>query len=133
MFAGRARPTVSEMADRPVGVQIQFTIGDAAVGDDIVERLLAERSIACGQRLGPVHSRFRWLEAIESATEYLYLLKTKADLSDQVCAAICAAHPYDVPEVIVLPILGGLAAYLEWIDTQTRDANLSVEETSTTK
>jgi len=77
--------------------------------------VLEARLAACVQVTGPVGSRYWWQANLESATEWLCLAKTTEDLVDEVVAAIRAAHPYDTPEIIVLPIVGGDDAYLRWV------------------
>lgn len=100
-------------------VQIQFTIDDPARADGIVEQLLEDRLVACGQRLGPVVSRYWWEGALERAEEWLVLVKTRGDLASAVTDAIVAAHPYDNPEVVVVALAAGSTRYLSWIDGVT--------------
>ena len=103
-------------------VQVHFTIGDPDGADRIVSELLADRLIACGQRVGPVMSRYSWHGAVESSEEWIVLLKTTAARADLVVDAIVAAHPYEEPEVLVTPIVGGSHSYLEWIALQVGTA-----------
>ena len=65
-------------------VQIQFAIDDMARADMIVESLLNRRLVACGQRTGPMISRYRWKGTLERSEEWLVLLKTRADLAERV-------------------------------------------------
>lgn len=67
------------------------------------------------QILGPVQSRYRWDGEITQSSEYLLLVKTVAARVDAVTAAIVDAHPYDVPEVLALPVVGGHQPYLDWV------------------
>ncbi len=100
-------------------VQIQFTIDDPDRADGIIEQLLVERLAACGQRIGPVVSRYWWEGALERAEEWLVLVKTRGDLATAVIDAVVAAHPYDIPEVVVLAVTAGSPGYLRWIDGVT--------------
>ena len=100
-------------------VQIQFAVDDPAVADGIVESLLAERLVACGQRTGPVVSRYWWEGSVHQSEEWLVLLKTRSGLSARVVDAVVARHPYETPEVVVLDIPAGAPGYLEWIDEVT--------------
>lgn len=100
-------------------VQIQFTIDDPERADAIVGSLLARRLVACGQRTGPVSSRYWWNGSLEQAEEWLVLLKTRSDLTSSVIAAVVADHPYDTPEVVALAIGAGAPGYLEWINDTT--------------
>lgn len=100
-------------------VQVQFAIDDTAVADRIAGSLLSEGLVACAQRTAPVTSRYHWKGSLESAEECLVLLKTRAELAARVVAHIVEEHPYETPEVIVLPVIAGAFAYLEWIDEVT--------------
>lgn len=67
------------------------------------------------QVVGPITSHYRWKGELTTATEWLLLCKTVAEHADAVTDAIARAHPYDVPEVLVTPVLGGHPAYLSWL------------------
>jgi periplasmic divalent cation tolerance protein len=99
--------------------EIRFTVDDAARADAIVGSLLAERLIACGQRVGPVVSRYWWSGSIERTDEWLVLCKTRSELVNRVIDMIVEHHPYDTPEVVALPIVAGHTGYLDWIDEVT--------------
>ncbi len=100
-------------------VQIQFSIDDPDRADAIVAALLESRLVACGQRLGPLVSNYRWRGALVRADEWLILLKTRADLAGAVVDAVVDAHPYETPEVLTFEIAGGAAGYLAWIGEST--------------
>lgn len=77
--------------------------------------LLEKKLIACAN-LVPIQSLYWWEGAIEEAAEVLMILKTtQAALQDELIEAVQAAHSYDVPEVIGLPVVAGAADYLRWI------------------
>ena len=80
------------------------------------------RLVACAQTIGPVTSRYRWQGEISEAREWLVVCKTVPGRVDAVVEAIRARHPYDVPEIVVGEITGGLGAYLDWVDAETRTA-----------
>jgi periplasmic divalent cation tolerance protein len=103
-------------------VQIQFAIDDPDRADAIVESLLARRLVACGQRTGPMVSRYWWKGSLEQEEEWLVLLKTRTELTARVTDAVVSDHPYDNPEVVALAIVQGSADYLEWIDDVTAGA-----------
>jgi periplasmic divalent cation tolerance protein len=63
-------------------------------------------------------SRYRWKGRVEQAREWLLLLKTERRLLPQVEAQIRNLHPYDVPEMLVVPVLAGHAPYLDWLRAQ---------------
>jgi periplasmic divalent cation tolerance protein len=108
------------MSEPAAHVQVQFTIDDEAARDAIIHELLRRRLVACAQTVGPVTSRYWWQGEINEAREWIVVCKTRAARVDAVVETIRTAHPYEVPEVVVGEITGGLAAYLEWIDAETR-------------
>ena len=75
---------------------------------------------ACVNLLPRVQSVYRWQGAIESASEVPLLIKTTAGRYTELETAIRELHPYDVPEIIALPIAQGLPAYLDWLAAETR-------------
>ena len=75
-------------------------------------------------------SIYRWKGAVETASEVPVLIKTRAALYPDVEAFIRAHHPYELPEVIALPVNAGLASYLAWVAEETRpDVQRVVEQT----
>ena len=100
-------------------VQVQFAIDDADKADEIVTFLLERHLVACGQRIGPMVSRYWWEGSLEQAEEWLVLLKTRAELAARVTDAIVAVHPYQTPEVITVPIVEGSESYRAWIVAST--------------
>ena len=99
--------------------QIQVSHSDRAALEQIIELLLEQRLIACGQVLGPVSSCFRWEGRVEREREWLGLLKTAASRVPEVQARIAEAHPYEVPEILVTQVAGGHQPYLLWVLEQT--------------
>jgi periplasmic divalent cation tolerance protein len=89
--------------------------GAEALAHSLVERGLA----ACVNILPAVHSVYRWQGAIEEATEISLLIKTSSARYAELEQAIEAAHPYELPEIIAIPIQAGLPAYLEWLLQET--------------
>jgi len=100
-------------------VQIHFTIDDAERADAMVGSLLDRRLVACGQRSGPVRSRYWWHGVQETAEEWLVVLTTRSGLGARVIDAVVADHPYETPEVVVVPLTAGAPGYLRWIDGET--------------
>lgn len=82
----------------------------------IADRLLSERKAACVSIVPGVSSFFRWQGERDSARENLLIIKTKAELLNDIIALVKQLHSYEVPEIIALPIVGGNADYLEWLD-----------------
>jgi len=100
-------------------VQVQFTIDDREAAGTIVNSLLADHLVACGQVGGPVSSVYRWRGGLEKATEWTVVLKTRAGLIDAVVERVEELHPYETPEVLAVPVLGGSQAYIDWIVAET--------------
>jgi len=86
------------------------------LGRALVERKLA----ACAQILGPMTSIYRWKGAVQQEPEHLCLLKTRRERFAELEAAIRELHPYETPEIIALPVTAGSAAYLAWLEGETR-------------
>jgi periplasmic divalent cation tolerance protein len=99
-------------------VQVSTAAPSREVADAIALALLERRLAACVQVVGPVRSTYRWQGSIESAEEWLCLIKTTRARYDALERAIRELHPYETPEVIALPIVAGDAAYLRWISDQ---------------
>jgi periplasmic divalent cation tolerance protein len=87
----------------------------------IAEALVAERLAACVQ-LEPVESWYRWEGKVEHASEMRLQIKTMAWLGTDVTARIRALHSYDVPEIVIIPLTGGSADYLAWIEASVEQA-----------
>lgn len=104
-------------------VLITTTTGDHSVAEQIAADLVDRRLVACAQIGGPIRSVYRWQGTVEFTEEIVLQLKTTATQVEAVKQAIAQLHPYDVPEVIVTPIIDGSAEYLKWLDDQTRPAS----------
>jgi len=99
----------------PDVVIVLTTIGAAADADAFAAQLVEERLAACVSVLPPMVSHYRWQGAIERDDERLVLIKTTASRVQAIEARFDDLHPYDTPELLVLPVAGGGAAYLEWL------------------
>lgn len=85
-----------------------------------IARTLIERKLAaCVNILAECTSVYRWKGQLETAAEVPLLIKTRAAIYDDVEAAIKSLHPYELPEIVAVPIERGLSDYLEWINTET--------------
>jgi periplasmic divalent cation tolerance protein len=87
----------------------------------IADALVEGRLAACVNVLGECTSVYRWKGALERAAEVPVLIKTRAELYPGVEQTIRALHPYELPEIIAVPIALGLPAYLEWVAAETAD------------
>ena len=82
---------------------------------DLARCLVDEGLCACVNVLPGVRSFFRWQGAVDEAAELLLIAKTTAQAAPSLRARIAALHPYQVPEVLELPVADGLPAYLQWL------------------
>jgi periplasmic divalent cation tolerance protein len=80
----------------------------------------ADRIATCVNVGAPMRSVYRWQGKVEQATELPLWIKTTATRRDALIAALNELHPYDVPEVLVVPVQDGLPAYLDWIREETQ-------------
>lgn len=100
----------------PMDIRLVYTTfpdlpaAEAAAGD-----LLAARLVACANILPGMVSIYRWDGRVERAEEVVMVLKTTAAQAGAVVEAVRMRHPYDVPAILVLPVEGGLPAFLSWI------------------
>jgi periplasmic divalent cation tolerance protein len=95
------------------------TFPERTVAEALARELIASRLAACIQIGATVHSLYHWRGEIETAEETPVAIKTRADLYPRLEAAIRARHPYELPEIIAVPITHGLPAYLAWIASET--------------
>ena len=94
---------------------ILTTTDKKTVADRIARTLVDRKLAACVQVLGPIESTYRWKGKVESAEEWLCLVKSTRDAYEAVEQAIAEIHPYEVPEIIALPIVQGSKTCLEWL------------------
>ena len=85
----------------------------------LAQQVLEARAAACVNQLAPCTSTYRWEGKIESATEVTLLIKTTRAAYPRLEKLISMAHPYELPEIIAVPVTAGLHAYLSWIDNET--------------
>ena len=98
---------------------VHSTAGSEQEAHKIAHILVKRRLAACVNILPGVQSIYRWKGEIESAQEWLLLIKTRADKFSAVRDAIGELHSYEVPECIVLEIEDGSLAYLQWLEKAT--------------
>ena len=88
--------------------------------EKLAAQLVEGRVAACVNMLAPCRSTYRWQGKLQQDEEYPLLIKTTRDRYAAIEAAIKAGHPYELPEIIAVPISAGLPAYLEWVESETR-------------
>ncbi|HEY8069775.1 MAG TPA: divalent-cation tolerance protein CutA [Burkholderiales bacterium] len=94
---------------------------DRAAAERLAEALIEKRVAACVNILAPCLSVFRWKNDVQHDEEHPMLIKTTAERYPELEAAIRAGHPYELPEIVAVPIERGLPAYLEWVAAETSD------------
>ena len=94
---------------------------DRESAEKLAAVLVEQRLAACVNVLAPCTSVYRWQGEIQHGEEHPLLIKTVNGRYAELEAAICAGHPYELPEIIAVPVVGGLPAYLAWIESETRN------------
>ena len=102
-------------------IQISTTTATKEEAQKIARHLVEQKLAACAQITGPIESTYRWKGKVETAEEWLCLIKTKENLFDQIEAAIKKLHSYETPEIIAVPIVKGSREYLKWLDDVTEN------------
>jgi len=92
---------------------------DRAAAERLADALIEKRVAACVNILAACRSVYRWKGAVQHDEEHPMLIKTSADRYAELEAAIRAGHPYELPEIIAVPIEQGLAPYLDWVEAET--------------
>src|SRR4030042_5753262 len=86
-----------------------------------IARSVVERRLAgCVQVIGPITSTYRWKEAIETAEEGMCVIKNRKDLYLELEKSIREVHPYEVPEILAVPVAEGSKDYLEWLGNEIK-------------
>lgn len=98
---------------------VMITTPDRGLASRIADLLIAKRLGACVQ-VTTVDSTYRWSSEVHHEEEVLMLVKTRTELLDELSAQVREMHVYDAPEIVALPIIGGSADYLHWVDKETR-------------
>jgi len=96
-------------------IVILCTVPDRGSGDRIAQALVDERLAACVNRVPGLVSTYRWEGRVQKADECLLLIKTTGARFEAVRERIKALHPYELPEIVALPITAGSPEYLNWI------------------
>ena len=105
------------MPDAAILVLTAMPDRDSALS--LARMLVDARLAACVNVGAPVESMYHWQGGFETANEVPLVIKTRAVLFPKVEAAIAAAHPYELPEVIAVPITHGSTRYLQWVNDET--------------
>lgn len=102
-------------------VVVLVTVPSEEVGEKLARHLVEKHLAACVNLLPGVRSFFTWQGQFTQEHEGLLMIKTRQELFEtQLIPAILALHPYQTPEILVLPVACGLPAYLRWVLEETR-------------
>ncbi|HEX6321374.1 MAG TPA: divalent-cation tolerance protein CutA [Burkholderiales bacterium] len=93
---------------------------DRAAAERIADALIGQRLAACVNILAPCRSVYRWEGEVQHDEEHPMLIKTTAERYPALEQALRAAHPYELPEIIAVPIERGLPGYLAWVAGETK-------------
>ena len=100
-------------------IQVFTTVESRQSADAIAESMVEKRLVACVQITGPITSTYRWEGQIETANEWLMIIKTRKDLYMDLERNIKEIHSYDIPEILAVPVVEGNSDYLDWVAEET--------------
>jgi len=100
-------------------ILVYSTAPDVAVAEKLAEQLVGEKLAACVSMMPGVQSVYRWQGAVEKAFEVGLMIKTTERQFSSLSEKLVALHPYDVPELIAVPVTVGFPAYLQWVQDET--------------
>ena len=104
-------------------IQIVFcTVPDSDTGHRIAAQLVEYGLAACVNLITGIDSVYRWKGQLEKASEVLLMIKSRSADYTEVETAISAMHPYELPEIIAVPVSSGLPGYLDWVNNVDNEA-----------
>jgi periplasmic divalent cation tolerance protein len=99
-------------------IQVFTTTEKKEDAQKVAKELVGKRLAACAQIVGPITSTFWWEEKIDEAEEWFLIMKTRDDLYGDLEKAILEIHPYEVPEILAVPVIAGSQSYLDWLNRE---------------
>jgi periplasmic divalent cation tolerance protein len=102
------------------GLLILTNLPDRAAAERLADMLIEKRLAACVNILAPCRSVYRWKGDVQHDEEYPMLIKTTVERYPALEQALRGGHPYELPEIIAIPIERGLPAYLHWVAAETK-------------
>ena len=108
------------MANNTKSILVLSAFPETESVKSVAETLVNEKLAACVNVIPGVQSIFRWQDKIDNANENILIIKTKDSLYDELEVRIKELHPYELPEIISVPIDKGLNKYLDWISESTK-------------
>jgi periplasmic divalent cation tolerance protein len=100
-------------------IVVLTSLPDRAAAQKLAQELVAQKLAACVNVLAECASVYRWQGKVENAAEVPVLIKTRAGRYAEVENAIRRLHPYELPEIVAVPVVRGLGEYLEWVTNET--------------
>ncbi len=101
-------------------IQVSTTFSKKEDADKTADLLVKERLCSCVQIIGPINSIYRWEDKINSAGEWLCLIKSRKSLYREIEKFIKKMHPYELPEIVCTNINKGSREYLNWMMSETK-------------
>ncbi len=101
-------------------IQVMTAVDSEEEAENIASAVVGQRLAASAQIIGPSATTFRWNGDVESSEEWLIVMKSRADLFDELDAVIQQVHPYDVPELLAVPVVAVGRSYLDWLNGQLK-------------
>ncbi len=101
-------------------VQVFVTAGSREEARTIAAAIVEQRLAACVQVVGPISSTYWWQGQMETAEEYLCLMKTHSSVFNSLQVAIRDVHSYETPEILAMPVTAGNEDYLSWLRGELR-------------
>jgi len=102
------------------GLVVLTTVGTAEDAERIARSLVERRLAACVNIVPGVVSVYRWKDAVEREGEWLLVVKTISEQLEALREALVSLHPYELPELLALPVAAGHAPYLAWLEESVR-------------
>lgn len=100
-------------------ILVLITTPTPEVGQAIAKALVEQKLAACANLLPGINSLYAWKGAVQEDHESLLIVKSRLELFENLEAEVRSRHPYEVPEIIALPVLAGSQSYLDWWEAET--------------
>ena len=101
-------------------IQVIAVVGNKAEAEKILQIVVEKRLAGCAQIIGPITSIYWWKARIERTKEWLCLIKSRADLYQELESAIRQVHSYENPEILAMPVINGSERYLDWLESELK-------------
>ncbi len=112
-------PPSTPLATSPAALVALCTVPNDAVAQALSHQLVEAGVAACVNAFGPIRSVYRWQGKVEDDLELQLIIKTAPSRLDDLKRFIDEHHPYDEPELLILPVLDGAPGYLAWVRQET--------------